>query len=127
MIDRELYTNQLLAEDSLLNSCFSGKFLTISKCSKCEQLDFSTDDFLSLNLDVFNSGQVDHIKNIRKEYGGEVKEKKKGLSGLFKSISSKLLISDPFTSIKEVTIADYMNNLLNYSLIKKNERLFMMT
>lgn len=87
MTARELYSNQLLVEDSLLNSCFSGKFLTISKCSKCEQLDFSTDDFLSLNLDVFTSSQVDHIKNIRKEFGGEVKEKKKGLSGLIKSMS----------------------------------------
>jgi hypothetical protein len=50
-------------------------------------VDFSTDDFLSLNLDVFTSGQLDHIKNIRKEFGGDIKEKKKGFSGLIKSIS----------------------------------------
>lgn len=83
----DLYTSQQLVEDSLLNSCFSGKFLSISKCSKCEQLDFSADDFLSLNLDVFTTGQVDHIKSIRKEFGGDGKEKKKGFSGLIKSIS----------------------------------------
>lgn len=78
----------MLMEDSLLNSCFSGKFLIISKCSKCEALDFDSEDFLSLNLDVFTTNEIDHIKNMRKNFTVESKEKKKGISGLLKSMSN---------------------------------------
>jgi len=84
-----LFSKDLLAEDSLLNSCFSGKFLIINKCCDCQELSFGSEDFLSLNLEVFTSDQSDHIKNLRKEFGigGEPKEKKKSW-GIFKAFSS---------------------------------------
>jgi hypothetical protein len=113
----------MLVEDSLLNTCFSGKFLILSLCSKCQQHGFATEDFLSLNLDAFTVENVDHIKTMRKEFGiSDGKEKKKGISGIFKSLSSQKFYLDPFSSLKEVTIMDYLNNLFNHSLIKKNER-----
>lgn len=91
MTRSDLFSNQMLMEDSLLNSCFSGKFLIISKCSKCEALDFESDDFLSLNLDVFTTNDTDHIKDLRKNTTSDSKEKKKGISGLLKSMSSSTI------------------------------------
>lgn len=76
---------------------------------------------MSLNLEAFTSSQVEHIKNIRKDFCLEPKEKKKGIGGLFKSLSNFRIIQDPFAGMKEVTIYDYLNNLLNFNLIKKNE------
>ena len=83
-----LFSRDLLAEDSLLNSCFSGKFLIVNKCSSCQEVSFGSEDFLSLNLEVFTSDQSDHIKNLRKEFGigGDPKDKKKSW-GIFKAFS----------------------------------------
>ena len=84
----ELFSKELLAEDSLLNSCFSGKFLIINKCASCKELSFGSEDFLSLNLEVFTQANADHIKNLRKNFGTGEKEKKKGMFGIFKPFSS---------------------------------------
>ena len=74
-------------EDSLLNSCFSGKFIILNKCKSCSNIDLGSESFLSLNLDVFTVSDVEHIKTLRKDFGLEQKEKKKGFGGLLKSLS----------------------------------------
>lgn len=80
----------MLTEDSLLNSCFSGKFVIFNKCSKCTKLSVDSEDFLSLNLEAFTSNQVEHIKSLRKDFSVDTKEKKKGFGGLFKSMSRRV-------------------------------------
>lgn len=89
----------MLAEDSFLKSCFSGKvtpptyplnpnflkFLVVAKCKTCNESEYIEEDFLSLNFEAFQQGQADHIKVIRDSFGSDVKSKSKW--GIFKVFS----------------------------------------
>lgn len=56
--------------------------MVINKCTKCSEVVFETEDFLSISLEAFTSEDAEHIKNIRKECGGEPEKKKSWLKNL---------------------------------------------
>ena len=79
----QLFSNEFLVEDSVINCCFNGKFMAVSKCRNCSELIYIEEDFLSLNFDVFKTGQSKHIRELRNNFGDEDKQR-----GFFKVFST---------------------------------------
>lgn len=94
----DFYTNNLLVDDSFLNSCFAGDFIVVQKCLKCQTPTLDQNPFLTLNLKVFTTDSVNMIKLLRKEHGSDpvlttqsgqpAKKKSSGITGIFKALSS---------------------------------------
>lgn len=104
MTQFELFSEGLFVEDSIINSCIEGKFMAVFKCRHCSDLSYNEEDFLSLNFDIFKVGQSKHIRELRKNFKIETKDKPQG----FLKVFSKEYWQD---EIKYVTIHDYMSNL----------------
>ena len=102
MTNFELFSNEYFIEDSFANCCFTGKFMVVSKCRNCKELSYFEEDFLSLNFDVFKSGQSKHIIELRKNFNGESSEP----TGFFKVFSKEYWNQE----VKDVTINDYISN-----------------
>jgi hypothetical protein len=103
-------------EDSIINCCFNGKFMAVSKCRDCNELMYIEEDFLSLNFDIFKSGQSKHIRELRNNFGDQDKQ-----AGFFKVFSREYWREEV---LKSVTINDYMSNLLNYEMVRFNSRIW---
>jgi len=45
--------------------------MVISKCTKCDNTEYTDEDFLSLNFDAFQKSQIGHIKELRENIGAQ--------------------------------------------------------